>query len=196
MKKIILVLTMLLILGLHSCSASLPPGFVAGTVTRVWDGDTVTLELEEPTNIKLPNKQEAVSLPRSLRIRLAGIDAPEHDQYLGRQATNALRYLVLHKAVKVQIFEQDKYHRHIARLYLPYTTEFPPPPSSAVYDPGRDVGLEMLQKGMAWHYTYFDTHNPNYAAYTQAEEEAKRNHLGVWSESYPTAPWDYRQRKN
>ena len=193
MKKLIIVLTILLILGLQSCSASLPPGFVSGTVTRVWDGDTVTLELEEPTSITMPNQQEAVTLPRSLRIRLAGIDAPEHDQYLGRQATNALRYLVLHKAVTVQLLDQDKYHRHIARLYLPYTAEFPPP-SPAVYDPGRDVGLEMLKKGLAWHYTYFDNHNPNYAAYTQAEKDAKHNQLGVWSEPSPIAPWDYRQK--
>jgi endonuclease YncB( thermonuclease family) len=55
---------------------------------------------------------------------------------------------------------------------------------------GRDVNLEMLEEGMAWHYKHFD-HNARMAA---AETTARDTGKGLWSEPQPVAPWEWRQR--
>ena len=151
---------------------------VSGTVSRIWDGDTVTLDTGD----------------RKLRIRIAGIDAPETDQPFGRQATHLLRYLALNKQVKAHIFTQDKYHRYIARLYLQQTPEVTPP-ASAVYPAGIDIGQLMIARGMAWHYYFFDKEDPYYYHYQKAERQARQEGLGIWQELNPIPPWRHRNEK-
>ncbi len=84
---------------------------ITGTVTLIWNGDTVILQTNE----------------RSYRIRIAGIDAPEQDQPFGGQSTNCLCYLPLNRKAKAHILEQAKYHHYVARLYLQEAPDFPPP---------------------------------------------------------------------
>lgn len=151
---------------------------VSGTISRIWDGDTVTLDTGD----------------RKLRIRVAGIDAPEMNQPFGRQAAHLLRFLTLDKPVKAHIFTQDKYHRYVARLYLQQTAEVTPP-ASAVYPAGIDVGQLMIAKGMAWHYYFFDKEDPYYYHYQKAERQAKQEGLGIWQKLSPTPPWRHRNEK-
>lgn len=172
MKLISLLLLLLLSLSLP-CTAF----EITGIVTRVWDGDTVTLQTNE----------------RSYRIRIAGIDAPEHDQPFGRQATNCLCYLTLNRQVKAHILEQDKYHRYVARLYLQEAPAFPPP--SQTFPAGLDVGHYLIRSGLAWHYFFYDKDNPYYEQYENAEKSARVENLGLWQELCPKQPWSYRNEK-
>ena len=55
----------------------------------------------------------------------------------------------------------------------------------------RDVNLEMIEEGMAWHYTHYD-HNKRLA---EAEQEARGDRIGLWSDPNPVAPWDWRKAK-
>lgn len=76
------------------CSADL----IHGIVTKVYDGDTVTLSTGD-------------------KIRLAGIDAPEIKQPFGVKSRDALRSAILHKPVTVSWFKVDRYGRKVGKIY-------------------------------------------------------------------------------
>jgi endonuclease YncB( thermonuclease family) len=57
-----------------------------------------------------------------------------------------------------------------------------------VFVDGRDVNLEMLQDGMAWHYKRYDKSR----AFQQAEQSAQTAKRGLWAEKSPVPPWDWR----
>lgn len=98
---------------------------------------------------------------RYLKIRLSGIDAPETGQApWGAQATEALARL-MPKNFQMQSQGTDVYQRQLGILY----------------DGTRDLNLEMIQKGQAVAYRHSDTPKHYYAA----EQEAKRQKIGIWS---------------
>ena len=107
-----------------------------------------------------------------VRIRLSGIDAPELHQAFGQQAKGLMSRLVFGRNVSVRVVDHDRYRRTVARLSVD----------------GQDVGLAMLRQGFAWHYKHYDS-DPVYAS---AENAARAQHLGLWADAHPEAPWDYR----
>jgi endonuclease YncB( thermonuclease family) len=124
-----------------------------GTVTRVLDGDTIDVEL--------------ASGP--IRVRLNGIDAPEKNQPMGAEATLTLSKLVNSKTVLLEPFEQDKYDRMIATVYLG----------------DRNINVEMVTLGYAWAYRrYMKSANRELCS---LEFAARKAHLGIWSR--PTSDW-------
>ena len=74
-------------------------------------------------------------------IRLAGIDAPEHDQTFGTESTRHLQNLILGKTVKLECSTVDRYGRYVCKVLLP---------------DGKDVNLDQVQAGMAWHYKQYE----------------------------------------
>lgn len=50
-------------------------------------------------------------------MRLQGIDAPERDQPHGKDATAALKGLIRHRRVRLEIQGTDRYDRLIAVIY-------------------------------------------------------------------------------
>lgn len=134
---------------------------LAGVVVGVVDGDTA--------DVKLPSGM--------IRLRLHAIDAPEMGQPYGRNAKQALSALVYGKAVQVEPYEQDRYDRLVARLWIDDV----------------DVNAEMVKLGMAWTYRrYADD-----AAYCAYEKGARDLNRGLWSlpRIDRSAPWEWRQRK-
>jgi len=74
-----------------------------GIVTKVADGDTVTL-----------NSKGIIH-----KIRLSEIDAPERNQSYGLTARAALSSLLLNKRVRVRIVKKsDRYGRVIGRIFI------------------------------------------------------------------------------
>lgn len=71
----------------------------AQTVTKVHDGDTVTVG--------------------ETHVRLFGIDAPELRQAGGKAARDFLASLVLDKTVRLDVQDTDAYGRTVARVLLP-----------------------------------------------------------------------------
>lgn len=155
--------TSALLLVLLQAVAHAAPGLLPGRVVRVTDGDTVTLQDEHQTLHK---------------IRLAGIDAPESKMPYGQTATLFLTALLLAKEVTAVTYKQDRYGRTIATLMLG----------------AQDVNLAMIQAGLAWHYKRYAKEQPavEARAYVQAEDLARAQHLALWQDSNPTAPWDWR----
>ena len=104
---------------------------------------------------------------QTIRIRFLGIDAPEHDQAGGPASKAHLESLVAGRTVGKVLVD------------------------------GKDVNLSQLQTGNAWFYrsyqkSMFPEDRPIYEA---AEEKARSERVGLWSEANPTPPWDFRKAK-
>ena len=110
-----------------------------------------------------------------LKIRLAEIDAPESHQAFGNKAKEALANKIFGKMVKVEWIKKDRYGRAIGKIYLN----------------DRYINLEMVKEGWAWQYTEY-SHSPEIAS---AQKYAKQNKLGLWSNSHPIPPWEFRKKK-
>jgi endonuclease YncB( thermonuclease family) len=76
-----------------------------------------------------------------LKFRIHGIDAPEKKQAFGTKAREHLGSLIFGQNVTVDVNDQDRWGRYIATVAT---------------EDGKDVGKEMIQAGLAWHYKHFD----------------------------------------
>jgi endonuclease YncB( thermonuclease family) len=116
----------------------------------------------------------------TLRVRLSGIDAPELGQAFGRSAKAALSSLVFARSVAIEWRKRDRYDRVVAKVTLE----------------GRDIALEMLTLGMAWHYTRFESEQPaaDRGEYADAHTRARLARRGLWADTAPVPPWEYRAR--
>jgi endonuclease YncB( thermonuclease family) len=153
-------ITLLLASGVVVVAADRP--VLQGIVVGVVDGDTADIRLESGM----------------IRIRLHAIDAPESGQPDGKAAKAALSQLIFGKAVEVEPFEQDRYDRLVARLWLD----------------GVDVNAAMIKSGNAWTYRRY-ADEPAYCAYEKAARDLGR---GLWRlpPADRIAPWEWRQRKS
>ena len=109
------------------------------------------------------------------KIRLHGIDAPEKKQAFGNASRKFLAGLVANREVRVAWSKRDRYQRILGTVFVD----------------GKDVNLEMLKAGYAWHYKKYDS-TP---AYAQAESEARAAKRGLWQEKNPTEPEEFRKAK-
>jgi micrococcal nuclease len=153
------LLSILLALAVVSVSSSLhaaPFRTVTATITKISDGDTVQAITPEGTKLK---------------VRLYGIDAPETHkgkkpgEPFGNAARDYLASLVSQRSVRVEILDIDRYRRMVAILWLAE----------------RNVNQEMISAGMAEAYVEY-LKNPYRAPFIQAEQEAKAQGRGVWSQ--------------
>ena len=115
-----------------------------------------------------------------IRIRFAGIDAPESGQAFGQVSKQYLSQLIYRQQVQVvQTKPSRSYNRIVANVY---DAE------------GKDVGLLMVSAGLAWHYKRFQREQTFAArsAYAQAEKQARKQKLGLWIDPHAQAPWDWR----
>jgi endonuclease YncB( thermonuclease family) len=112
------------------------------------------------------------------KIRFNGIDAPELKMPFGQKSKQNLSDMIFGKQVKVLTSKVDKYGRSVGNIYIN----------------GKDVNLEQIRAGFAWHYKkYADEQKPEERiSYAAAETAAKAAKLGLWQDENPTPPWDYR----
>lgn len=117
----------------------------------------------------------------SSRIRLKGIDAPEKRQAFGNVARQNLVDLVAGKAVLVEWQKLDQYGRIIGKVS---------------YD-NRDICLEQIRAGLAWHYKEFENEQSEVdrLLYAEAEREARSQKLGLWRDASQIQPWEFRHHK-
>jgi endonuclease YncB( thermonuclease family) len=70
------------------------------------------------------------------KIRINGIDVPERGQAFGERSKQNLSALVFQKRVEARCHKRDRYGREVCAVFVSL----------------RDVGLEQIRQGMAWHY--------------------------------------------
>lgn len=113
---------------------------------------------------------------KAVNVRLEGVDCPEPQQDYGTKARQFTSDMVLDKEVAVRENEQDRYGRTYCRVTVS----------------GRDLNLELVKAGMAWHYKAYSKEK----ALADAEAEARQAKIGLWSMPNPTPPWDFRKGKD
>jgi endonuclease YncB( thermonuclease family) len=116
---------------------------------------------------------------RTLTVRLACIDAPEHTQSpWGQQARLHLQQrLPIGREVTLDVKAHDRYGRLVAEVIS-----------------DSNIGLGMVADGQAFAYRRYLA-NCNARAYLDAEDRASRRRRGVWQqEGGITRPWAYRRR--
>ncbi|WP_225864902.1 thermonuclease family protein [Ideonella benzenivorans] len=103
---------------------------------------------------------------REHRIRLAYIEAPELTETFGAEAQTALAALVLNREVKIQVLETTADGSELAEVVSPND---------------KNVNLELLGRGLAWH-AYFDRQSAaQRERYQTALLEAQRERRGMWA---------------
>jgi endonuclease YncB( thermonuclease family) len=114
------------------------------------------------------------------RIRIAGIDAPESAQPFGDASRTELAALIRGRQLEVVPIKRDPFGRLVANLSVD----------------GTDVGLAMVQAGLAWHFVRYaaDQTPDERGGYAQAERSARAAGIGLWQDAAPTAPWAWREQ--
>ncbi|HEX4879239.1 MAG TPA: thermonuclease family protein [Limnobacter sp.] len=148
-----------------------------GTVTRVADGDTITVQ---------------DSNGRSRKVRMHAVDAPEMQQAHGEQSRQWLATRVLNKPVKVIVNNTDRYKRVVGKVVLPGE-----PCGQARCPADLDVNLQGIEQGQLWWYRdYAKTQSlGDRQAYEAAEHQARELRLGLWHNPNPQAPWQWRSQQ-
>ena len=120
---------------------------LSATVVSVADGDTVRAKVD--------------GSGRTLRIRLEGIDTPERGEPFSTQARNATRVMLFNQKVQLKVTDVDPYDRLVARI---------------VHD-GKDSSLELVEAGLACHFTRF----VNDPVLARAQVSARTAGRGFWA---------------
>jgi endonuclease YncB( thermonuclease family) len=113
------------------------------------------------------------------RIRLQGIDAPESHQGFGAQSRKHLSDMIFDKNVTALCDKTDQYGRQVCKI---------------VFD-DRDINLEQVKAGMAWHYKDYEREQSanDRELYARAEDEARKARRGLWVDANPTEPSEFRR---
>lgn len=149
---------------------------VSGTVRRVVDGDTATVQASGRSR---------------LHCRLVGIDAPEVShrrrrggvtpgQPYGAEAKRALEQRAIRRSVTVELYGHDRYRRRLCVLFAG----------------GDNLNLEMVREGLAWAEPerWNGAPPPLRRALEAAAQEARRAGRGLWADANPEPPWVFRRR--
>lgn len=162
--------------GLAGCSEAPRSAPAAGpySIAEVFDGDSFNLRAANGSIV---------------RIRIAGIDAPEKTQPYSAKAKASLEALLAQGPIKLDVIKQDAFERWVAHVHVA----------------DRDIGLEQITRGYAW---FFKRYKKDLSAaiqerYAKAEEDARAARLGLWAgiaasktnpELAPEPPWKFRER--
>lgn len=114
---------------------------------------------------------------RQVEVRVYGVDCPEKSQPFGSRAKQFTSRTVFKKRVSIQVQDIDRYGRAVGIV----TTQ-----------DGTVLNRELLANGMAWLYTKY-CRNSVCRDWKAVEQKAKRARVGLWSDTYAVAPWQYRQ---
>ncbi len=133
-----------------------------GVVIVVIDGDTV---LFKPDHY-------SPSARAFLKVRLAGIDAPEAAQPHGDEATRALKEMALKQRARLEIVATDPYGRKLGRLSVGTLA----------------VNAELVRRGHAW-----SGSRASGDALPALQNEAKHARRGLWRDAAPVPPWAWRR---
>lgn len=135
-------------------------------LVSVFDGDSMLMRNPEGSVIQ---------------VRIAGIDAPEKSQPFADPARDRLAELLNQDGLRVAIQKKDVYGRWLASIWIE----------------DQDLGLVMIEEGMVWFFRRYqsDLSQEQRRAYDEAEKSAQRAQRGLWQETDPVPPWEFRQQK-
>jgi micrococcal nuclease len=116
------------------------------------------------------------SLNNQTTLRLAEVDCPEKNQPFGTKSKQFTSDQIYLKTIKYIVTDTDRYGRSIAMIY--YDTD------------NKYLSAEIIKAGMGWQYKRYST-SKELATF---EDNAKTNKIGLWVDSNPVAPWEFRKQ--
>lgn len=111
-----------------------------------------------------------------IKVRLAEIDAPEKAQPFGQRSKQSLSDLCFGKDAVLQKTDTDRYGRTVAKVHCA----------------GIDANAKQIRVGLAWAYRKY-LHDQSFL---NLESEARTAKRGLWIDSDPVPPWEYRKLKH
>jgi len=144
-----------------------------GSVTRVYDGDTVEVEGVGRVRLIGIDAMDSYNEDR-LRDQARLYGMPEaRVRYWSGQASDFAQKMLDGKGVRLEPGPEarDAYGRVLAYVHVP---------AGGAGDEN-DFGLLMIEKGLATAYRRFD--HPRRAQYLAAEKEARRRRVGLWADA-------------
>jgi micrococcal nuclease len=112
---------------------------------------------------------------KQVTVRLEGIDAPEAKQSFGTKSKQALSDMIFGREVTITDTSDDRYGRTLGTVMLGST----------------NINAKMIEDGWAWHYEKYNKDK----RMAELEKEAKAAKRGLWADSNPLPPWEFRARK-
>ena len=87
--------------------------------------------------------------------------------------------MVFRKTVAVEYNKRDKYNRIVGKVLMDRN----------------DINIEQIKRGLAWHYKKYEKEQElaDRSIYANEEYIARRDKRGLWAESKPIPPWDFRK---
>jgi micrococcal nuclease len=128
----------------------------AHKVVYIADGDSLTLQAGS----------------KRIKLRLAGIDAPEIKQTFGQQSRQSLYQLCWGKDARYDAKAIDHFGRTVAVLRCDQI----------------NVSQAQVERGMAW----AARRAGNGSHLKMLETAARKAKAGLWSDPHPVAPWRFR----
>lgn len=111
---------------------------------------------------------------QQVKVRLVEIDAPEKAQAFGNRSKHSLSDMCFGKDALIQEKSKDRYGRTLGRVFCDEI----------------DANAEQVRRGMAWVYDKYVTDHSLYLL----QDEARAANRGLWYDSDPVPPWDWRRR--
>lgn len=112
---------------------------------------------------------------KQIRVRLTEIDAPELAQPFGQRSRKSLSDLCFGTSAVLVSNSKDRNGRALARVMCG----------------PMDVNAEQVRRGMAWVFDRYVTDRNLY----RLQDEARRGERGLWTDSKPVPPWQWRKQK-
>lgn len=141
--------------------------FLVGTARADFSGVVVAVLDGDTADVLVDRKP--------VRVRLAEIDAPEKSQAFGTRSKQALAATIFRQLVAVKTTGLDRYGRTIGTISVD----------------GQSVNRMMVAQGMAWAYRKYLVDR----SLLDVEAAARSDRVGLWVDSNPTAPWEWRKKK-
>ena len=113
---------------------------------------------------------------QTTRIRLAEIDSPEKSQAFGNKAKEALSSICFGKTAEAT--PNGSSHRGRVVAYIKCG--------------GVDANRTMVATGYAWAYPQFVKDKSLF----DLEKSARERRIGLWADSSPTPPWEWRHKEH
>lgn len=133
-------------------------------VISVSDGDTLTC-----TRLNIRRSQT--------KLRFAYVDAPESSQKYGKESHHIVKTMVYKKLVRVKITDVDRYGRCVG----------------VIYRYRRNINEDMVKRGAAWVYEEYIRDKKQLQYMNSLQDKAKKQKKGLWQDSRPMRPKEYRK---
>jgi len=146
--------------SVRACRPVLRPSFCV--VVGIGDGDTLTAHCDSAAD----------KSAQTVKVRLAEVDAPEHQQAFGTRSRKQLASLCFKQSAEVRPIAPggglDRYGRTVAHVSCN----------------GVDANTEQVRAGMAWIFDRYVIDRRLYAL----QEEARTAHRGLWAGAIRSHP--------